>query len=186
MHISKRKREANRRNASWSTGPRTAAGKRWSRWNAVKHGLTAKTALLPGLESGKEFRRLVRGYIKAFEPKGTVEKSLVQQLAACDQQVQRGFRVERNEFKKAAAAARKSFLGNHGGLLGDDELAEQAKKRRRSASGCGSPRSLAPWERLARYQTTADHRYGRLLERLLKLQRLRKKSSAGRRAAHGK
>src|SRR6266849_1379428 len=97
--ISKRKLKANRRNAGRSTGPRTAAGKKRSRWNALRHGLTAKTTLLPGLERPKEFRRLLRGYIKTFKPKGTVQKSLVQKLAACDQQSQRGFRVERNEFQ---------------------------------------------------------------------------------------
>ncbi|SRR5713101_8513271 len=177
-HISERKLKANRRNAGRSTGPRTAAGKKRSRWNALKHGLTAKTTLLPGLECAKEFRRLVRGYIKAFKPKGTVEKSLVQQLAACDQQVQRGFRVERNELQKAAAAARKGFLGNHGGLLGDDELAEKAKKKAKKRDWLRLPAEPDTLERLARYQTRSDRRVDRLLERLMKIQRLR--------AAHGK
>jgi hypothetical protein len=37
--------EANRRNAIKSTGLKTEAGKRRSRRNAVRHGLTAETAL---------------------------------------------------------------------------------------------------------------------------------------------
>ncbi len=39
--------EANRRNALRSTGPRTADGKARSRLNAVTHGLTAQTLILP-------------------------------------------------------------------------------------------------------------------------------------------
>ena len=40
--------EINQRNAQKSTGPRTAEGKRSSKFNAVTHGLTARTVLLPG------------------------------------------------------------------------------------------------------------------------------------------
>ena len=37
--------EANRRNAQLSTGPVTEVGKRKSRQNAVRHGLTAETVI---------------------------------------------------------------------------------------------------------------------------------------------
>jgi hypothetical protein len=37
--------EANRRNALRSTGPKTEAGKRRSRRNAIRHGLTAETVI---------------------------------------------------------------------------------------------------------------------------------------------
>jgi hypothetical protein len=38
--------EANRRNALKSTGPKTETGKKTSRCNAVRHGLTAETRML--------------------------------------------------------------------------------------------------------------------------------------------
>lgn len=38
---------ANRRNAKKSTGPRTPAGKSNVRLNALKHGLTAQSVVLP-------------------------------------------------------------------------------------------------------------------------------------------
>jgi hypothetical protein len=38
---------ANRRNAALSTGPRSANGMNAMRFNAVKHGLRAKSVLLP-------------------------------------------------------------------------------------------------------------------------------------------
>jgi hypothetical protein len=40
--------EINRRNAASSTGHRSAAGKMQVRVNALKHGLRAKTLILPG------------------------------------------------------------------------------------------------------------------------------------------
>jgi hypothetical protein len=53
--------EINRRNAARSTGPRTPEGKSRSRLNALKHGLTARTLVLPG-EDPEAFR----GRLEAF------------------------------------------------------------------------------------------------------------------------
>ena len=50
---------ANVANAKNSTGPRTESGKERSRMNAVKHGMTAKTLLLPD-ENPDEFREPAR------------------------------------------------------------------------------------------------------------------------------
>ena len=40
--------EINRRNAQQSTGPRSATSKQKVKFNALKHGLRAKTLVLPG------------------------------------------------------------------------------------------------------------------------------------------
>src|SRR6478609_325558 len=45
---SERQIAANRRNASLSTGPRTAVGKAVVAQNALRHGLLAKQILIPG------------------------------------------------------------------------------------------------------------------------------------------
>ena len=47
--------EANRRNALKSTGPTTSEGKRCSRHNALRHGLTAETAIAK-LEDSEDYR----------------------------------------------------------------------------------------------------------------------------------
>jgi len=47
--------EANRCNALKSTGPRSEAGKRVSRRNAVRHGLTAET-VIGTLEDADDYR----------------------------------------------------------------------------------------------------------------------------------
>ena len=47
--------EANRRNARSGTGPRTEHGKKQSRRNAVRHGLTAET-VIGVLEDPKDYK----------------------------------------------------------------------------------------------------------------------------------
>ncbi len=69
--------EANRLNARKSTGPRTAAGKDRSRMNAVTHGLSARTLILPdedprntsaGWKSGRSRSGLARITSTAWSP----------------------------------------------------------------------------------------------------------------------
>ena len=64
--------EANRRNAQKSTGPRTTEGKDRVRLNALKHGLTASTAVLPGedAEGLAIARRGLEGRSRAAERHG--------------------------------------------------------------------------------------------------------------------
>lgn len=75
--------EANRRNAALSTGPATAAGKAASSRNALTHGLTTQSPILPG-ESEEEFlahRDFYRGaYASPLASLDTLAK--VDELAA--------------------------------------------------------------------------------------------------------
>jgi hypothetical protein len=85
-NTSPRKAAANRRNASKSTGPRTAGGKSWSRLNALKHGILASQAVIATIEGRadrKLFEATVEGLAQDFEPVGTYEQLLVQEIAAC-------------------------------------------------------------------------------------------------------
>ena len=49
MRVTEKRREANRRNALRSSGPKTAQGKSIAKWNAVKHGLLSREAVIPDL-----------------------------------------------------------------------------------------------------------------------------------------
>src|SRR6185312_3730451 len=64
--------EISRRNGSRSKGPTSPEGKRRSSLNALKHGMTAQTTVLPG-ESPEEFRDRFDGFIDALGPRTELE-----------------------------------------------------------------------------------------------------------------
>ena len=70
---------ANLANSHLSTGPRTEEGKAASSQNSLKHGLTAKTVLLPG-EDPAEYHSLTQGMTNDLAPGNTIESSLAQEL----------------------------------------------------------------------------------------------------------
>src|SRR5437763_11029076 len=76
-----RQLEANRRNALKSTGPRSEAGKRVSRRNALRHGFTAETVVEP-LENPEEYRAFEDAIVSEFRPQTPVEQELVHRLAS--------------------------------------------------------------------------------------------------------
>jgi len=85
---------ANRRNALRSTGPRTAAGKRASKFNAVKHGLRAAEIVIPGHEDPAEFDAIVQEYLDEWQPEGRTEVTLVNDIALAEWKLRRLHRAE--------------------------------------------------------------------------------------------
>ncbi len=75
-----RRREANRRNARLSTGPRTTAGKRRSSQNALTHGLCAATAI-PPCEDGPTFNMFLDELRKEMQPATVMQNILFPQIA---------------------------------------------------------------------------------------------------------
>ncbi len=72
--------EANRRNAQRSTGPRTPEGKAAVRLNALRHGLRARTVVLPG-EDRREFERLCDALEAEWQPRTSTELFYLEQMA---------------------------------------------------------------------------------------------------------
>ena len=72
---------ANRANAQKSTGPRTAEGKKRSSMSALKHGLAAKTLVLPH-EDVIAYDEVRESLYKQYEPATPQECMLVDQLAS--------------------------------------------------------------------------------------------------------
>ena len=80
--------EANRRNAQLSTGPRTAAGKAVSRFNALKTGIDAHLPIIPG-ERPEALESLTAEYRERFQPANTEQSLLVDVLVGYDWQLRR-------------------------------------------------------------------------------------------------
>jgi len=84
---------ANVANAQLSTGPKTDEGKAASSQNSLKHGLTAKTVLLPG-EDPAEYQALTQGMTTDLAPGNTIESSLTKELIDLQWRLQRVPRLE--------------------------------------------------------------------------------------------
>ena len=85
--------EANRRNAFYSTGPRTDSGKRRSRCNAVRHGLTAET-VIGGLEDSEDYKAFELAITSDFDARTAVERELVLRLASLLWRLRRSTAIE--------------------------------------------------------------------------------------------
>ncbi|HEV2546624.1 MAG TPA: hypothetical protein VGU20_04755 [Stellaceae bacterium] len=92
--------EANRRNARRSTGPRTAQGKRSSRMNALRHGLTAQHVTVFD-ETEADFRRFHRQLMRVLRPEGAMEAQLAERAVICAWRLRRVYRIETGMFSKA-------------------------------------------------------------------------------------
>ena len=92
--------EANRRNARLSTGPRTKRGRRVSRMNALRHGLTAQHVTVFD-ETEEDFRRFHRQLMRVLRPKGAMEAQLSERAIVCAWRLRRVYRIETGMFSKA-------------------------------------------------------------------------------------
>ncbi len=90
--------EANRRNAQLSTGPVTEDGKRRSRQNAVRHGLTAET-VIDALEDADDYAAFEMAVTADYEAQSAVERELVLRLASLLWRLRRATAIESGLFK---------------------------------------------------------------------------------------
>jgi hypothetical protein len=72
--------QINRENARHSTGPKTGEGKHRSSLNALRHGLTSQTVVLPG-EDLEQYHQHLASFQRDLRPFGADEHNLVQILA---------------------------------------------------------------------------------------------------------
>ena len=85
--------EANRRNALKSTGPTTPEGKRSSRCNAVRHGLTAETVIAV-LEDAEDYQAFEATVISDYDAESVVERELILRLASVLWRLRRATGIE--------------------------------------------------------------------------------------------
>ncbi len=102
MATSPERIEANKKNSARSTGPRSQSGKDRSKFNAVKHGMSAKTPVLPG-EDAEAFRKRLDDWKEELKPRSKIEDYLLERAVQVSWQLDR---VNRAQAARIAAAAR--------------------------------------------------------------------------------
>jgi len=85
----------NRANAQKSTGPRTEAGKQRSSLNALRHGLTGHTMVMPTQDLAA-YQLHVQEFLTEYHPKSATEKQLVQTIADTTWRLNRVMALETN------------------------------------------------------------------------------------------
>jgi hypothetical protein len=132
-----RRAAVNRGNSQLSTGPRTEPGKQRSSLNALRHGLTAQTAVLP-TEDPETYQRHIQQFLDEYKPANPTETQLVQEIANT------AWRLNRIPFLEAELISQNpqtlipqlATLGLHGSRLSRqfqkaaDQLREIQEERR--------------------------------------------------------
>lgn len=86
---------ANCANAQHSTGPKTEEGKRRSRFNAFRHGLTGKTVVMPW-QDRDAYEAFCQEFFHHLKPEGVVEREYVQTVADCSWRLNSAAAAEAN------------------------------------------------------------------------------------------
>jgi hypothetical protein len=123
--------ETSRINGSRSRGPVTQAGKDRSRFNAVTHGMTAQSDVLPG-ENTSAFEAGRLGLHLSMNPRTPLEATMVDRIA------RHAWRAERTE---VFADARVQYNVNHDAL-------DQGHVQRRQVTAVGQLLMADPFEKL--------------------------------------
>jgi len=89
--------EINRQNAAHSTGPVTTEGKRRASLNAVRHGLTGQTVVLPS-DDLAAYQESCREFHAVLKPVGFLETKTVQAIADTHWRLERIRAMENNLF----------------------------------------------------------------------------------------
>src|SRR5215470_511323 len=158
--------QANRMNALKSTGPRTEEGKRASRRNALRHGLTAET-VAGCLEDTDDYRGFEAAIVADYDAETAVERELVLRLASLLWRLRRIIAIETDLFQIQAEILRdrRNTVTTMHGELPDrtPEILTLAEGDHLSRNGAAfSPRELTHcFLRLGNLDSGAFERLGR-------------------------
>ena len=181
---SEKKIASNRANAAKSTGPRTVEGKQKSSLNAVKHGLTAQSSVLPG-EDPALLEALSNSLMKQLKPRGVVQRLMAERIVSLAWKLRRVARAEeavaremedgrQRRWKKGRDSAEdqpifRQFVGprpkpRDGGMLLADAMWERGER------GTGEHQDYR-LPRLTQYELKLDASLRAAMRELLKLQK---------------
>ena len=155
--------DANRANAQLSTGPRTPDGKAASSLNALKHGLTASLAVIPG-EDTALFDQALQAFLDHLQPVGPVETVLVQQIAMASWRLTRLRALETGLFKMRLIDERRSIDRDYVNLSPHERLACVFYRECQGRDAFST---------LGRYESRIERAFYRALHELQRLQAAR-------------
>jgi hypothetical protein len=191
--------EANRRNAQLSTGPITEEGKKRSRQNALRHGLTAET-VIDALEDAEDYVAFELAITSDNDAQTAVERELVLRLASLLWRLRRATAIESGLFKiqakqllrfrqlRRASEERQETIDstyrNIAASRDGDELAADMESGPTSISTAANPYDdltqafvrlsdlpTYPLDRLSRYEATLWRQARQILSTLQRLDR---------------
>ncbi len=157
---------ANRENTKKSTGPRTNSGKTRTAKNALKHGLLAQDAVLPG-EDPAEFDQHITSFEDTYLPRNRVEKEIVRQIADSSWRMQRLSRIETAVIAAGIDNTRRtSSLFNH-----DTGPMPEDRQERTHILGWTMLTRIKLLNSLARYDGHLGRRFFRGVELMIDIRR---------------
>ena len=162
--------QANRRNATRSTGPKTEEGKQASKTNAWKHGLAANNMLYSPMrhEGHNAFHQMRNELMQSWQPAGLKEEQLVDMIASAYNRMQRLEKIESGYMDGALATMQRRF-----GLPDTPTEADDL--------GCGvamgDEKNQLTFETLDRYRKNAWLDYERAVRRLEAMQKARREQA---------
>jgi hypothetical protein len=135
-----------------STGPRTAEGKQRSSLNALRHGLTGQTVVIP-TDDHRAYRNFCREFFDEYHPLTPTERQLVQSIADSSWRLNR-------------MRAQEQTLLTLGAVEQEDHVNTQDD---RAAATCASALAFEKRVKLLANLTLYEQRISRQFERALKM-----------------
>src|SRR5438094_788059 len=172
--ISARKIEANRKNASKSTGPKSIQGKQTVATNAMKHGFLSRVAVIKdrdGGESQDEFDQLHTKLRANLQPVGCMEDLLVERIAVSHWRKRRLLRYE-NGMISDRFACRRDAIATRPARWGKPDTERQLELDMRTDHVCMPGENV---QLMLRYEAMIEKQLNRDFAMLQQLQ-LRRKS----------
>ena len=167
---------ASRENAKKSTGPRTTDGKARASKNALKHGLMAQDAVIPG-EDPAEFDRHLTKLEDTYLPRNYVEKELVRQIGDAMWRMQR---LSRIESAVISASIERTRVYQHDFRVDRIKQGHEGDLQLLGESMLSGTKFL---NNLARYDSHLNRRFYRAVELMMKIRSEERKSREAQAAA---
>ena len=153
---------ANRANSLKSQGPSSERGRSISRQNSLKHGLTGQGIVLAD-QDAPEVERRAAALMAELDPRSTLGKMLVGQLATLSVRLERSARQEEEAVAKRVRRAAEAFDHDRVDEVEDlfDSIAEDPRRAARmlKRSPEGVDRLVEAWSELRDNLTRADIPY---------------------------